>query len=97
MFYEIEYTVEGLKRFNKSVVSFKKKDRKYLLDYPTVYIINNEAIKNTYSVYIGETSDIKARANQHLIKNEINKELSELTNGHSASMFVIGHEYFNKS
>lgn len=95
--HEIDYTVDGLKKFSESAVNFKKKSRKYLLDYPTVYIINNEARENTYNVYIGETSNIKARTNQHLLTNDINRELSRLPTTNSASMFVIGHEYFNKS
>lgn len=95
--HEIDYTVDGLKKFSESAVNFKKKNREYLMDYPTVYIINNEARKNTYNVYIGETSNIKVRTNQHLITNDINDELFELPSSNSASMFVIGHEYFNKS
>lgn len=95
--HEIDYTIAGLKEFSESAVNFKKKHRKYLLDYPTVYIINNEAIKNTYNIYIGETSNIKARTRQHLITNKINEELPVLSKVKSASMYVIGHELFNKS
>ncbi|MGF3215028.1 DUF2075 domain-containing protein [Facklamia sp. P12945] len=94
---EIEYTADGLKRFAENSVNFNKDIRKYLLDYPTVYIINNKVKNDIYSVYIGETSNIIVRTNQHLISNEINKELAELENINSASMFVVGHEYFNKS
>lgn len=95
--HEIDYTVDGLKKFNESAVNFKKKNRKYLLDYPTVYIINNEAKQNTYNIYIGETSNIKARTKQHLTTNKINEELPELPDDKTASMYVIGHEFFNKS
>lgn len=95
--HEIDYTIDGLKNFSESAINFKKKNRKYLLDYPTVYIINNEAKKDTYNIYIGETSNIKARTRQHLITNKINEELPVLSKVKSASMYVIGHELFNKS
>ena len=95
--HEIEYTSDGLNKFSENAINFKKKNRKILLDYPTVYIINGEVRKDAYDVYIGETSNIKARVGQHLIKNKINKRLSQSSNNSSASMFVIGHEYFNKS
>ncbi len=92
--YEMDYAVDGLDKFSKKSVNFRKDDRKYFLDYPTVYIINNELEKKKYNVYIGETSNIKARTKQHLIANKINEELSKSS---SASMYIIGHEYFNKS
>lgn len=95
--YEIDYTEEGLKRFNDSAVNFSKKNREYLIDYPTVYVINNKSKKSTYNVYVGETSNIKTRMSQHLHKNPINEELEGLPNTKSNLMYIIGHEYFNKS
>ncbi|CAD2075196.1 DUF2075 domain-containing protein [Phocicoccus pinnipedialis] len=95
--HKIDYTEKGLKEFAESAVNFKAKERKYLLDYPTVYIINNESKKHTYNIYIGETADIKARTKQHLNTNKINEEILNHPNNPSASMYMIGHEYFNKS
>lgn len=95
--YEMNYTEDGLKDFSDSSVNFNKKNREYLIDYPTVYIINKETKNDTYNVYVGETSNIKVRTNQHLNRNPINKDTESLSNPKSRLMYVIGHEYFNKS
>ena len=34
--YEMNYTEDGLKDFSDSSVNFNKKNREYLIDYPTV-------------------------------------------------------------
>src|SRR5699024_4345245 len=94
---EIYYSEDGLKKFSDSVVNFSKKNREYLIDYPTVYVINSETKKDTYNVYVGETSNIKIRASQHLNRNPINEDVKTLYNPKSRLMYVIGHEYFNKS
>jgi len=94
---EINYSEDGLKKFSDSAVNFSKKNRKYLIDYPTVYVINNETKKDTYNVYVGETSNIKIRARQHLNRNSINEDIKKPSNPKSRLMYVIGHEYFNKS
>lgn len=95
--HEIIYSEEGLKKFNDSAVNFSKKNREYLIDYPTVYVINNKTKKDSYNIYVGETSNIKTRTNQHLSKNAINQDLEDLPNLKSSLMYIIGHEYFNKS
>lgn len=95
--HEINYTENGLKKFSDSAVNFNKKNREYLIDYPTVYVINNETKKDTYNVYVGETSNIKVRASQHLTRNPINENSERLPNPKSSLMYIIGHEYFNKS
>ncbi|MGH2096493.1 DUF2075 domain-containing protein [Aerococcus urinaeequi] len=95
--HEMNYTEDGLKKFNDSAVNFSEKNREYIIDYPTVYIINSETRKDTYNVYVGETSNIKVRASQHLNRNPINEDMESLTNPESRLMYVIGHEYFNKS
>jgi len=95
--HEINYTEDGLKKFSDSAVNFSKKDRDYIIDYPTVYVINNQTKKDTYNVYIGETSNIKVRASQHLNRNPINEAIGKSSNPKSSLMYVVGHEYFNKS
>src|SRR5690625_3711008 len=94
---EINYSEDGLKKFNESAVNFSKKNREYLIDYPTVYVINNETKKNTYNVYVGETSNTKIRASQHLNRNPLNENTSISSFPESRLMYVIGHKYFNKS
>lgn len=95
--HEINYTEDGLKKFNDSAVNFSKENREYLINYPTVYVINNEMKKDTYNVYVGETSNIKVRTNQHLNNNAINEDIDKLPNSKSSLMYIIGHKYFNKS
>jgi len=95
--HEITYSEEGLKNFSDSAVNISKKNREYLIDYPTVYVINNKTKKDSYNIYVGETSNIKIRTSQHLNKNIINEEIKNLPNHKSSLMYIIGHEYFNKS
>ena len=41
-------------------------DSKFLLRYPTVYIINDKNKSDHFNLYVGETTDIKNRTIQHL-------------------------------
>lgn len=85
-----------------SINQFKKeyqtsKFKKYILDYPTVYIVNDES-KKKYDVYVGETSDIYRRTLQHINQDPNTREdWKSLAKSSSAEMLIIGHEYFNKS
>lgn len=71
--------------------------REIISSFPTVYIHN---WKNTsdYEVYIGETNNIFARTRQHYNEGTKTEQSwqSELA-GRSASLYIIGHEHFNKS
>ncbi|MFT0754613.1 DUF2075 domain-containing protein [Streptococcus alactolyticus] len=75
-----------------------EKDEQLLLDYPTVYIIDDELSnkKHNYSVYVGETSDIKRRTKQHL-NDETREDFKKLKGSTTSEMYIIGHRYFNKS
>ena len=54
--------------------------------------------KEKVSVYIGETTDIRRRTDQHLKQDSKEREdWEKLSNRDDANMFVIGHELFNKS
>ena len=88
-----------------SLLDFKNKIKeandtkleKYLLEYPTVYIVYDQ-MKAEYSVYVGETNDIVQRTQQHLLNDPNSREdWKYLSESDSSKMFVIGHEYFNKS
>lgn len=76
-------------------------DQSLILDYPTVYIINDKDSKqkSKYIVYIGETNDISRRTKQHLYDDIRNgrEDFIELSDSTTAEMFIIGHKYFNKS
>lgn len=85
-----------------SINQFKRnyqtnENKKYILDYPTVYIVSDES-KQKYDVYVGETSDIYRRTIQHMVQDPTTREdWRELANSETAEMMIIGHEYFNKS
>lgn len=71
---------------------------KYILDYPTVYIIKDDLIDKKYSIYVGETANIKQRNKQHLIEDsKVREDWYDLSNSKEASMYIIGHQFFNKS
>ena len=70
---EIDYSS---RTFNQLKETIAPKHSKLIFDYPTVYIVNDEN-KNKYSVYVGETTDIIRRTNQHLL-DDIKKDLNNL-------------------
>ena len=59
------------------------KSKKYGTNWPVVYIINNNK-----EAYVGETTDVSMRSNQHLA-NEVRKNLNKIN--------IIGDDTFNKS
>ena len=69
-------------KFNEGT-SAVLKTKKFGTNWPVVYIINNNK-----EAYIGETTDVSIRSNQHLA-NEARRNLSKIN--------VIGDETFNKS
>ena len=92
---EIDYSS---RTFNQIKDSVEPKYSKLIFDYPTVYIVNDEN-KNKYSVYVGETTDIIRRTNQHL-SDDIKKnreDWRQFEQSKTSKMFVIGHNHFNKS
>ena len=92
---EIDYSS---RTFNQIKDSVESKHSKLIFDYPTVYIVNDEN-KNKYSVYVGETTDIIRRTNQHL-SDDIKKnreDWRQFEQSKTSKMFVIGHNHFNKS
>ncbi|MGF7194196.1 DUF2075 family protein/thymidine kinase/predicted GIY-YIG superfamily endonuclease [Staphylococcus pasteuri] len=73
-------------------------DGRYLLRYPTVYIINDKKRENNFEVYVGETADIRNRTRQHLnADTKVKTFWEEFSESNQSSMYVIGHELFNKS
>ncbi|PJM77294.1 DUF2075 domain-containing protein [Bifidobacterium felsineum] len=80
----------------------------YILSYPTVYIVYSEgknrySNKNEYTVYIGETNDIRHRTFEHLTqdarKRDDWREVAEAVNkdADAFEQYVIAHPIFNKS
>lgn len=72
--------------------------KKIILNYPTVYIVNDQVNASKYSIYIGETSDINRRTTEHLmIDTKYRDDWKQFSESNSSKMLVIGHNYFNKS
>lgn len=69
-------------KFNDTTSAILK-TKKYGTNWPVVYIINNNE-----EAYIGETTDVSIRSNQHLA-NEVRRNLDKIN--------IIGDETFNKS
>lgn len=96
--YETDYSYEAVKSLEGGILQEVGPNAKYLLDYPTVYIVHDEKKSREFSVYIGETSDIRQRTKQHLIEDPKKREDWEsLANSDNSKMYIIGHDYFNKS
>lgn len=93
---KMQYSLNNL---NDSVQKWKSSaDGKYFLRYPTVYIINDKNREDFFEVYVGETADIRNRTRQHLnADTKIKTYWKNFLLSDDASMFVIGHELFNKS
>ncbi|MGG5329788.1 DUF2075 domain-containing protein [Enterococcus sp. AZ163] len=96
--YEVDYTNDDLSNLKTTEKIKSKKDQKLIFNYPTVYIVNDEVDSSKYSVYVGETTDIKRRTSEHLSNDSKTREdWKALLKSERAKMFVIGHEHFNKS
>lgn len=93
---KIKDNPQELERFIESFSDESEKERKLLLDFPTVYIHNWKDTRD-YEVYIGESNDIIKRTNEHYkIGKESDKWQHQLFE-RDANLYIIGHEHFNKS
>ena len=94
---EIKDNRDALDFFEKVTLRDEsEKTQNIIANFPTVYI-HNWKDSNAYKVYVGESNDIFRRTRQHyddaLIEGEWQNQLIE----NDASLFIIGHEHFNKS
>lgn len=95
--YEVPFKEKSLTTLRHELSNKSKRAEKLIFDYPTVYIVNHEQ-KNGISIYIGETSNINRRTNQHLHSTPVErKDWTKIKNTVNSRIFVIGHDYFNKS
>lgn len=71
------------------------------LHYPTVYLVRSRRplkFGAEFTVYVGETNDIRKRTWQHLRQDpKTRTDWLELRDAQEVEMYVIGHPYFNKS
>ena len=86
---------KGLRLYNQYLNSDIKK-RKYIKDYPTVYIHNWEN-SDKYEVYVGETNDFFQRTMQHFDNENKRDKWQKNIREKDASLYVIAHPEFNKS
>lgn len=73
-----------------------EKTQAIIMDFPTVYI-HNWQDSGAFEVYVGETNNIFKRTRQHYdaALNQPGWQSKLLKK--NASLFIIGHEHFNKS
>lgn len=72
--YRTKYSEDNVNELDKEIretSKVKEQDAQYLVEYPTVYVINDQQ-KKEYTVYVGETNDIQRRTWEHL-KNDPKK------------------------
>lgn len=94
---KINDNIQGLKEFQESLLQGEEsKEKDILLQFPTVYI-HNWKNTNDYEVYIGESNNVVQRTKQHYeaAVDEEKWQYQLLVN--DASLYIIGHEHFNKS
>lgn len=95
---KIDDNIQGLNDLQKSLlIETSKKERDIILHFPTVYI-HNWKDSNDYEVYIGESNNIIQRTKNHFDAaiDERNWQ-HELLKQKDTSLYIIGHEHFNKS
>ncbi len=94
---KIEDNIKSLEEFREELInSASEKEKSVLLDYPTVYI-HNWKETNSYEVYIGESNNIVQRTKQYFDKSGDEQNWQYQLKNKTASLYIIGHEHFNKS
>lgn len=93
--YELDYNTDAISEIEKNLT---EDQMRYILDYPTVYIVNDKTVGQRFSVYVGETTNIKRRSFEHLQSDPISRnDWKKFADSNTVRMFVIGHSHFNKS
>ena len=88
---------DALEFFKREILpteDFKTQD--IIMNFPTVYI-HNWQDTGMFEVYVGESNDIFKRTRQHYEDSKDNSKWQSNLLGKDASLFIIGHEHFNKS
>ena len=94
---EIQDNENALSELEKEIYSNKSESiQKIIGSFPTVYI-HNWSKYNKYEVYVGETNNIFNRTREHFYVSAKNKDWHGSLKKRDASLYIIGHEHFNKS
>lgn len=94
---QIKDSRDALDFFEK--VSLPREDEKtqdIIMNFPTVYIHNWQE-SGDFEVYVGESNDIFKRTRQHYDAASDKSRWQSKLLEKDASLFIIGHEHFNKS
>lgn len=101
--FKTQYNVDTATKLNDEIKEHYSKNKikqELLIEYPTVYVINDEKGRSNkkYDVYVGETNDIQRRTLQHIDEDPKTREdFLSFNQSDNVEMYVIGHEHFNKS
>lgn len=95
--HKIDDSNAGLQMFqNELMTDATEKECDIMLQYPTVYI-HNWKDTDDYEVYIGESNNVVQRTRQHYENCDNEDKWQYQLKNHDASLYIIGHEHFNKS
>lgn len=81
---------------NVSLPVEDERTRELIMNFPTVYIHNWKDSGN-FEVYVGESNNIFKRTRQHYDASSDKTNWQSKLAEKDASLFIIGHEHFNKS
>lgn len=73
-----------------------EKVQEVIMNFPTVYI-HNWPETGKYEVYVGESNNIFNRTREHYHNRIKNEKWQHKLLGKNASLYIIGHDHFNKS
>lgn len=73
-----------------------EKVQEVIMNFPTVYI-HNWPETGKYEVYVGESNNIFNRTREHYHNRIRNEKWQHKLLGKNASLYIIGHDHFNKS
>ncbi len=95
--HKIQDDVNGLIEFQESLIkNASEKEQNIILQFPTVYI-HHWKETGKYEVYIGESNNVVQRTKQHYDHQGDTGIWQHKLMKHNASLYIIGHEHFNKS
>ena len=95
--WQIEDNRDALDFFETKFLPLEdEKTQELIKNYPTVYIQNWED-SGAFEVYVGESNDIFKRTRQHYDSAMDQGKWQNNLLEKDASLFIIGHEHFNKS